>query len=335
MPKPYTLAAFDSGSKLDAKNLPARLLVVPWGESKTRKGLVVCGAKTLAEMPGRQRAEKFDRVALDFNHNTAKDGPEPKPVAGFGTPEIVEGEGVYLSAIEYTDEGRRLLAGGHYPDISPAVLRDPQGEVLFLHSVGACRQGEIDGLTLFSAGDGPELSCFEAVDEDDPDAADDGNRAASELRAVVVGLINAIDPGASLAEDASDGDIATAARAAAEKLAGGEGDGGDAAPVAMAAGEELLGKIVALEAKFEARERESLIAEATRAGKVVPLSADEIAGMSLTTLSSLVSGLPVTVPTESRLGGAIDNFAATPGGGITPELREVAAQLGLDPADLV
>ncbi len=327
MPKHFTLVALASGLSLakpkSENDLPDRLRVCPWGKTETRKGVVICNETTLADLPGNQAANKHDRVAFDFQHNTVKPGPEPKFVAGYGDPEVVRGEGIYLSNIEYTPEGRAALAGGHYPDISPAVMRNEKGEVIFLHSVGACRQGEIDGLTLFSAGDSPDLSSFEAEDGED-----DADPARADLRGVLLGLIAAIAPDLEIGEDATDAALAAAAREAAAKLKPAEGD---QEPAAMSA--EMSARFTALEARIESRERRALLDQASREGKVIPLSADEIAQMDLTLLESMIGQLPVTVPMESRIGGAIDDFQAGPGR-ITPEAREVARQLGLKPEDI-
>lgn len=336
-PLPFELVAFSAPDKVSADSLPKRLLVVPWGETQTRKGLVLCNATTLAQMPGNQVKEKFDRVALDFNHNTVHEGPEPKKVAAYGTPEVVEGEGIYLSAIEYTDEGKALLPGGHYPDISPAVMRNAKGEVILLHSVGACRQGEIDGLTLFSAGKEPRLSAFMAVEDDSEDEEGDDTPGAADMRAIVVALIRALDPEASLADDASDADLATAAAAAAEKA--GKADETDSTTEANGSGSgditAMAARLAALESTVTGSARSALVSRAAAEGKVLPLSAEQLETMDLTLLESMVSNLPATIPMESRLGGAVDDFRATPGAGLTPELKEVARQMGLDPKELV
>lgn len=319
MPKKFSLVAFRAAGGQEAKSLPDRLLVVPWGTTETRKGRIVCNETTVAELEKNQLANKYDRVALDFQHNTVK-GQEPVKVAGYGIPEVVPGEGVYLSSIEYTEDGKALLAAGHYPDISPAVVRNEKNEVVFLHSVGACRQGEIDGLTLFSASDDMRIAAFEAIDEDLADADD--------LREVLVGLIRAIDPEASIDDDMNSGAIAAAARTAAEKLRKPEAEEPTDEVAALSA------KVAAFEARFLARERSSLLARASAQGKVVPLSAEEIERMDLTILESMIEKLPATVPVEARTAGAVDDFSAT-GPQITPEMREVARQVGIDVKDLV
>lgn len=340
MPKRFSLVALASGLSLakpkSENDLPDRLLVCPWGETETRKGKVICNETTVATLPQMQAANKFDRVAFDFQHNTVKGGAEPIKVAGYGTPEVVEGEGIYLSAIEYTEDGKAALPAGHYPDISPAIMRNGKGEVIFLHSVGACRQGEIDGLTLFSASDMPTLDTFEPMM---PEGETD--TAADDLRALLRDLIAAIAPEVELAETASDADLAAGVKQAITAMGAKK-----PAPAADPAKKEdpeagpdltaMAARIDAFEARFDARERKGLVDLATRQGKVIPLSAEAIAKIDLAVFESMIEALPVTVPMESRITGAVDDFRATPGaGGITPELREVARQLGRKPEDLL
>lgn len=350
MSKRFSLVALASGLTLakpkSENDLPQRILVAPWGETVTRKGKVIVNETTLAVLEAAQQANKFDRVALDFQHNTVKKGAEPVKVAAYGTPEVVKGEGIYLSALEYTPEGKEMLPGGHYPDISPAVVRNDQGEVIFLHSVGACRQGEIDGLTLFSASDSSDISTFEPMEgielevEGEDDTEEDP--AKGDLREIVRALIMAIAPEVEIPEGAGDTELAAAAKAAVTALSAGgakktedpaKTTEGDKEPVAMAA--EAVGRITALEAKWEERERASLVKQATADGKVIPLSAEQIDILDLTVLESMIENLPVTVPMQSRIAGAVDDFQATPGNAaITPELREVSRQLGLKPEEV-
>jgi phage I-like protein len=218
-------------------------------------------------------------------------------------------------------------------------MRNEKGEVIFLHSVGACRQGEIDGLTLFSASDKTDIATFEPMIGDGDDEAEDGRE---DLREMLRALISAIAPDVTIADGATDTELAAAAKQAVTALGAAKPDPAkaeekpdptkpDTDPVAMSA--RALSKITALEAKIESRERKILVREATLSGKVVPLSADQIEKIDLTVLESMIAQLPVTVPMESRLGGAIDDFRATPGM-ITPETREVARQLGLKPEDI-
>jgi phage I-like protein len=112
----------------DLKALPSRLLVVPWGTHDTAQGKVICNSATMELLPRVQVELKRDRVALDFQHNTVEGSKfylgEPAKVAAFGNIECVPDEGVFLTNLEWTPEGKDIAPCGHYPDLSPTVIRD-------------------------------------------------------------------------------------------------------------------------------------------------------------------------------------------------------------------
>jgi phage I-like protein len=91
-----------------------------------------------------------------------------------------------------------------------------------------------------------------------------------------------------------------------------------------------LPTVTSLAADFEAFRRDQLVKEASAAGKVIPLSADELKTVSLATLSAMIAKLPATVPLA----------AATPGTGNEPPVvktlsagaKVIADKLGLTPA---
>ena len=152
------ILAFDAGTKLQVKSpdeLPSRILVGPWGTHQTSKGPIIIDEKTVQEMPRNQKLSNFDRIALDFNHNTVPDSDsyrgEPAKIAAMGTPSVVSGEGISLNDLSWTPDGRDYVAGNHYIDVSPTVQTSPQNQVIFLHSAALCRTGAIPGLTLFSS----------------------------------------------------------------------------------------------------------------------------------------------------------------------------------------
>jgi phage I-like protein len=136
------------------KDLPTRLLIVPWGKTETNQGPVICNATTLRELPANQARRKRDRVALDFQHNKVEGSQfykgEPAKVAAFASLEVIDGEGIYLANIEWTPDGKAFAADGHYPDLSPAIITNDKGEVVVVHSARLGCDGEIDGITLFS-----------------------------------------------------------------------------------------------------------------------------------------------------------------------------------------
>ena len=152
------IRTFRSGPLGLAKDqpLPSRLVVMPWGDNEINGGEVLrVNATTLRELPLNQKRVNFDRVALDFNHNSVEGTPfykgEPAKVAGFATLSVIEGEGIVYDDIQYTPEGEDALRGGHYIDLSPAVKHNEAGEVIFLHSCAACRQGQVRGLSILAA----------------------------------------------------------------------------------------------------------------------------------------------------------------------------------------
>lgn len=327
------IIAYRSTGKFDpSAGLPTRLLVAPWGDHQTNKGRVVVNHTTLERLSANQAAAKFDRVALDFQHNTVpgEDGraPEPAKVAAYGVPEVIEGEGIYLTALEWTAEGREHAEGGHYPDISPAVVRNDAGEVVFLHSAAICRQGEIDGVTLFSAA-GLDLAALDATTP-----TQTTEKENTMFRQLVITLLGAL--GHTIPEDATDEDIQRAAqdfadaRAAEAKPKEGEDAPAEEPPAIAALRAEidsLRTRIDQSAAASDASARQAQIDRATREGKVVPLSADQIAALPVDTLSALVDGLPVTVPVERRTPDKVETFRAD--GGLTAADREVAARLGI------
>lgn len=139
----------------DPAKLPTRMVVFPWGEHKTAKGSFNVNEVTLSALPANQALSNFDRVVLDFDHNTVPGSAtykgEPAAIAATARVVCLSGEGIVYEDIEWTAEGRQFIGGGHYRDLSPAVKRDAKNNVIFLHSAAACRQGAVPGLILFSA----------------------------------------------------------------------------------------------------------------------------------------------------------------------------------------
>ena len=141
----------------DAGALPTRLKLLSWGDNPSvhpEAANVRVGERSAADLAGGQKARGFDRVALDFEHNTVPGSPEfertrePRSVAGYGVPRVVAGEGLFLEEIEWTPTGK--LSALDYKDLSPTVKLDENGEVTFVHSVALTRAGAVEGLSFFS-----------------------------------------------------------------------------------------------------------------------------------------------------------------------------------------
>lgn len=183
--KTLAVGAFDPAKP------PTKLKVFNWGKNEsTNKGTFTVGDKTLATLSVNQKKYGFDTVALDFEHNTYpgttayKESKEPRDVAGNGTLEVIAGDGVYLN-LGWTPKG--LEKAANFPDLSPVPATDENGEVIFIHSVALCRQGEVQDLHLV-----PLSVEMESADADDADM--------ETLRAGCAKLLG-------LSADASIGDI--------------------------------------------------------------------------------------------------------------------------------
>lgn len=333
------------------RTLPDRLLAMPWGITDTNKGRLIVNSTTVGVLPHNQAKGKYDRVAFDFNHNTVDPAPadEPLKVAGWGTPEVVPGEGIYLSAIEYTEEGRASLLGGHYPDLSPTLHVNAAGEVIFMHSLAAVRQGEVDGLTLFTPTAGSKAdTALKALSAEGMFAlsADDYQKPDGEpdWRAITIAALNAT--GASLDDDAESTDIlaaVSALRSAETKPETPESPSNLTTQKSMSADTvttpaapdhaALESRLVALEARGIDTERQLILSAAKAAGKVIPLSVESIAKTDPAILKEIVDGLPAgQVPLASETEGAEEISLSA--GGVTAADIAVAKQLGIDPASM-
>jgi phage I-like protein len=143
-----------SNGALAADQLPVRIKILGWGENPSVKGPVRLTDISAHALPGRQAALGFDRIALDFEHNTVAGTPEyertqePRSVAAYGVPVVVPGDGLYLDRLEWTPAGRTSAL--NYADLSPAVELDAQGNITFVHSCALCRNGAVEGLSFFT-----------------------------------------------------------------------------------------------------------------------------------------------------------------------------------------
>jgi len=267
------VAAFAAGAEL-----PKRFKVLSWGDNPTASGRVArVGSKTLATLSATQKRLGFGEVALDFEHNTVKgtrayeESAEPRPVAAYGTLDVVEHDGVFFNVSRWTPDGEKNAL--NFQDLSPAPAMDESGEVVFLHSVALCRQGDVEGLhfVTLSVGSG---------NQEDP----------MDHKATLLKVLK-------LPATATDEDIQTAADAARPP---------DIAAM-TAKVSDLEGKVTALSADLAAlkaadvkRQRDAIVAQAAREGKVIPLSAEQIGAMDLAALADMVGKLPVTVPLSKR-----------------------------------
>ncbi len=265
-----------------AAELPKRLKLLSWGDNPTASGRRArVGRKTLAALSAMQKRAGFEEIALDFEHGTVpgtrayKESMEPRPVAAYGTLDVIENEGVFFNVSRWTPKGEAEAL--NYQDLSPAVATDEAGEVIFIHSAALCRNGDIEGLRFVT------LSVNDAGNQETGDM---------DYKKLLLQLLK-------LPDDTPDDAIEKAVAAVTEP----------ASEVAAMAAKvtSLVTRVEALTAELQAvkdgdvkRQREAICARAAAEGKVIPLSAEQVAKTEPAVLADMVSKLAVTVPLHRR-----------------------------------
>lgn len=314
--------------------LPERIKLLNWGDNPAIKGInPKLGTHTLSRFAARMRELGLDTVALDFEHNTCPGTPayleatEPRPVAAFGVPSLIPQDGLYLERLQYTPAGKAHAL--NFIDLSPTVHIDPvTGEVDLLHSVALTRAGAVEGLSYYSIE--AELEPKQEGDEMD-------------WKKMLIAMTGA-------AEDVSDEDlarmfeekIASLSTAAVEPVQTAlsaltatvasikPAEGQEAEMTALSTKVATLGdELTSLSGELVAMRRQGVCDQAAREGKVIPLSAEQIAETDPKVLAEMVGKLPVTVPVDRRTPEHIKALSAA---GVTSALKAVAERCGMDPA---
>jgi len=299
--------AAGDGVKTGAIPLPEEIVICPWGESRDLDGEpVIVNETTLAQLAANQSLYGFDEIAMDFEHGTvpktAADGNPVKPqepviIAGMGSLSVREGVGIIYHPVSWTREGEPAYTGRHFRDLSPTVSKNEKGEVIFVHSVALCRNGQIRNLHTFSA-PSPATKPTPTPNMDTPDYRE-------LLRAKL-----------ALPEDATDeqliAGIETLSVPAPEK----KEEETPAAPPVTAMAAPDTPDLVALAARQDQLEKDVLIAQATAAGKIIPLSAEAVKLTPLSVVRELVAtATPGVVPTTP-----------TPAAKETPAVKALSAE---------
>ena len=344
----FELAALRSGSAPVGESAPTRLVVLPWGTSDGReRGKFICNERTVELFGASQRALKLDRLAIDFEHATVPGTPayessqEPRKVAGYGTPKVEPGVGIVLVDIAWTPEGLAAIQGGHFQDLSPATYRekDGSGVVVGLHSVGLVRHGELDGLTVdWSAKTAASLlsglTALSAAHDDSkaprstPSATDKDNSDTKPMKELLLKLLSAL--GVTVADDADDAAFESAVTAGASKLeALMAKPKEEVEPDAMSAElASIKADLAAMKGDREQARRDALVAEATRDGKVIPLSAEDVNKLPVDILSAMIGKLPAGDVATQRKTPDSSKASETPDA-LSADETKYARQLGL------
>ena len=323
----------------DASKLPKRIKILNWGDNPNCHGKRVNVGPLFAKCLGAE-TYPYRKVALDFEHNTFpgtaayKESQEPRPVAGFGSIEVVPGDGVYITMSSWTPEGERMAV--NFADVSAGAVTDKDGNVVAVASVALCRAGAVEGMDFVEAPlSGDVSSAISGIINQDGgmDAAAQQKGTAMDFKALLIKSLG-------LGDDATDEAIQAALAKALEKKPEGKDGGMDAAAqeAAMSAAvkaavaeamKPIEAKVAALSASAVAHEKQDLIAEAAREGKVIALSADALEKIGVDDLKATIAKTAVTVPLSAQTPKNIKEKALE--GDVPEEFRKIALNCGVSP----
>lgn len=298
-----------------AASLPQRTKILSWGENigRTTGARILVDEVVAQTLSANQELVACDRVPMDYEHQSVKGHPnyvpDPRLSPGSGTIEVIPGDGVYLSAISYTANGS--AHADSYTDVSAVVHLDADGRPLWISSVALTQRGDVAGMEFGEAV--AALSARTAAlsaDSPKPKTVMQ-NEETNPFRDKLIKLLG-LTPGES--GEISDEEIANAID---QKL-----------EAAGAAKPEEKTTEVALSARLDKIERNALVDRATREGKVIPLSAEEIDSTPVAVLSSIISRL---TPGEVNLAGSAQakEKPAAKVVALSADEAAVARQLGL------
>lgn len=311
----------------DAAKLPRRIKVLNWGDNPNCHGRRVNVGPLFAKCLS-AAVYPYRQVALDFEHNTFpgtaayKESREPRPVAGFGSIEVVEGRGVYLTMSSWTPEGERMAV--NYADVSAGAVTDKDGNVVAVSSVALCRAGAVDGMDFVEAPlSGGVSSALSGIINNNNQEGQ-----AMDFKALLIKSLG-------LGDDATD----EAIQAALAKALGRKPDENpearhaamsEAVKAAVAeAVKPIKEQVASLSAAAVAHEKRDLIAEAAREGKVVALSAEALGKLSVEDLKATIAKTAVTVPLSAKTPATVKETA--PSGEVPDEFRRIALNCGVSP----
>lgn len=290
-----------SNDALSKGELPSSLTLLVFGRNPTDRGSLLVNERTVAAIQTQLAGQVYDRVLVDFEHNSEPRSknfqPPPRKHAGAGRVFCSAERGLGIESIDWTPSGKEFARD--YPDLSPCVLTAQPlsaGDgavdevVLGLSSVALVPNGGVKGLSFFSA---------QPQGDDPMSTAADPTVEITALKTALSALTTQV---AQLATQIS---AMQQADYAAKQTA-------------------LEGRIQTFEATVKAdlarRDRESILADACRSGKVVALSADAIDKLTPQELKDHVTKLAVTVPVDRRT--PFNALPATAGAGETQSFLE-------------
>ena len=160
--------------------LPTRIKILEWGANESDRGTFVVDALSAKALKAQIVGEAWAKLVIDFDHQSEEGSgsykESPRHHAGYGDLEVVEGDGVYLTGIEWTDAGMEFALD--YKDLSPSVSIDKENRITGVTSVALVPNGALKGRTLFAA----VRKDFEADQEAEEHDMDENEKKALEKK---------------------------------------------------------------------------------------------------------------------------------------------------------
>lgn len=301
-----------SASVVD-KELPKRIKILDWGENKGRTtgAEILVNEVTLSALAANQERAALDKVELDYEHQSYPKHPNykeaPRHSAAHGVIEVIEGEGVFLSGLDYTPNGEAHALS--YPDVSAVAHVDSNKNLILVSSVALTQKGDVAGMLFAEHVEALSALSTTAkpIEENQKPPMENKDNKFRDLLVALLG----IKP-ADGADNVSDEDIVSAAQARMEGPKPSDDDKGEE---------------VAMSARMDALEKTIIVQGAGLEGKVIPLSAESIEKMPKADLEKFIEGLPAgEVPLSAKTGEEVPSDKVV---ALSASEKEVCKQLGL------
>jgi phage I-like protein len=281
---PFRANAQDAG-------LPGRVKLLSWGENlgRTTGAKIVVDDKAATLVPRYHHALALDKVLLDYEHQSHPGHPnflpDPRPVPGHGEIEIVPGEGVFLSGLQYTPSGQEHAA--NYADVSAVVHLDNEHRLLYVSSVALTQCGDVAGMAFADHVAALSARFTLSAQTTSPIQKHTPMDQPDYRQLLIDSLGLKPDQSGEVSNESILAAIDKSKTAEAAEVAA-----GTAALGAKPTVPSNVTDIAALNARFDDRDRQDIIREAGVAGKVIPLSNETIKTLAPAALRELVDKLP-------------------------------------------
>lgn len=209
----------------------------------------------------RASEQELSHALVDYDHGADKPGASSEAAGWIRALSAAQVPGFVAALIEWTDAGRAALEAKRWRFISPTFYHDASGRVLRVARAALTNR--------------PAIRTLPALADEGKDPMPDTETETESATESAPALAEALAELASL-----KGELAVAAELVTK---------------ASAERDLALAEVAALKGRIETAEREAVLAEGRRQGKIVPALDGFLAGLSLDQLKQFLATTPVLV----------------------------------------